>query len=423
MKYIIIVTLILVVGLTAGFLVVKNTTLEEVSNTTDQTKSLVLHELPPTNKVLGEEVSTTSDMSEQIKSEANGSNDSASQLVVPEVVSFVRVDIEGCPYDLKEYMHTLYRICINYTSNGKHIYFKDIQMEADKDTFEIFPVSMQDFVSSTNPDWLFARDANFVYFQGTALKGVTPEQFNILGLDTATFDIFKASQTLRIIIEANPNLPLLETLFSESDLSGRHMDEFGLSLLKNPDYVVAVLNGKNIMYSEIGMMHFPAQVPSSRLVSPDTHEEWKKKLTNELIERKLLIEAAEKYNLAPTSEEFETKLSKYINNLGGEEFVRRRMKISGMNESQLHDKIRGRMAIENLEKEVIFTDLQEISREEIVEYYDEWWVQNQSSLKLEDVEEAIILQLHLTQKKELLSNYVANLKKSANIVILWSGGN
>jgi len=395
MRKAIIVTSIFALAVIAGILIIR---IPELTNPSpaETTGPFVLHELPPSDSVSSTTTEATQEVGESEDSiglagdvrlaDTSGDDDAFDQDPELKAIPRLRLDVEGCPSELSlPPESTIYSICTTYTTDGRHVYFHDVRMNADARTFEVYPVGIQEFAIPNAADLLFAHDHNTVYFQDQALVGVTPDQFNILGLDPATFDIFKTSRALRAIVDANPNLPLLERLFDESDLSGKHMDEFGLSLLEKPDYIVAILNGKNIMYSEIGMMYFPSLVPRSLLVRPDTHEEWRKKFANELIERKLRIEAAEKQNLAPTSEEFEAKLPEYINHLGGEEFVRSSMRVYGMNESQLHDKIRGMIAIDNLKEK-------------------EGEVDSANSQGI--------------QSLELTPEYVANLKKSAKIVIL-----
>lgn len=375
--------------------------------------------------------------------DTSSSTNALGQVTESQVLHQVRLDVEGCPADLSmPPQSTIYRICTTYTTDGNHVYFNDVRMEADAGTFKVYPVGIQDFVTPDTTDLLFAHDHNTVYFQDRALVGVTPDKFNILGRDMSEVD-----QTLKQLIEDNPSLrlikifsgesispdqyayldellPRLQSLdseaiaFEDSTVPNERLDDFARSLRVNGDYLVATVNGKNLMYSDLGEMYIPSSIPRSWLADSDKHKESKEKFTNELIERKLLLDDARKRGVVLTSEELKVQLVKSVKDYGERENVLEHMMHFGLREERFYFRVRDNLLQDKYIQKFILDNIEEPTDKEIAICYEENYGQSSETMKLEDVKESIISSLKNVRKQELVDKHVSKLKRSANIVII-----
>ena len=194
--------------------------------------------------------------------------------------------------------------------------------------------------------------------------------------------------------------------------STEHQTESGITgnvVLDFEDEVVAVVNGNEILSSEVDLMKQSFARQGQIISNPEVIEQ--------IINQKLVLGVAQEKGFFPSVEDAESEIETQLMQQGMTiEDYKTQIEIQGLSYSKQIEAIRGDIAIHSYLNAIIANSDIQVTEEEVLEFYEFYKEQAGDNVPpFEELESQIIMTLEQERENEVISLVIDKLRKDAVI--------
>jgi len=192
---------------------------------------------------------------------------------------------------------------------------------------------------------------------------------------------------------------------------------YAVSSFSSTGGAVAKVNGESILQSEFDE-HFKQELKGVDESDTEALVRIKKQIVEELIDNKLLSQAANKSGIEVTQEDIDAQTSLIEQQIGGRESFLKQLTELGIDEDKFKSDIKSQLIIQKYILENVDISSVSVTDDEVTSFYEKIKTTQDNVPPLSEIKQQIIDQITLEKQQELVMELIKSLRSSSNIEIL-----